>query len=189
MKVIGIEGSPRKNGNTEKLVRTILEGASSQGADIEFYKLADLNFSACLGCITCREDGICTINDDMQRLYKDIQAADIMIIGSPIYMWQVSAHTKTFMDRLVPFIDWNFNSRLNSKKQVIFAFTQGNPDAEAFREYFNYLERLFRFLHFDVKDTIIAAGTRDKKDIENQPEILEKARQCGMDILEETADV
>ena len=183
MKVLGIEGSPRRDGNTEKLVKAILSGASDKDADTAFYKLARMNFSPCMGCITCREDGVCTINDDMQHLCEDIQKSDVMVIGSPIYMWQVSAHTKIFMDRLIPFIDRDFGSRLNSQKRVVFAFTQGNPDAEAFREYFSYLERLFRFLHFDVVDTIVAAGTRDKNDIENQPAVLWQARQCGMDLV------
>lgn len=187
MKVLGIEGSPRKNGNTEKLVRAVLGGASAKGAETPFYKLAEMNFSACMGCITCREDGVCTINDEMQHLYKDIQAAEAMVIGSPIYMWQVSAHTKTFMERLLPFIDRDFRSRLNSQKRVVFAFTQGNPDAEAFREYFDYLERLFAFLHFDVRDTLVAAGTRDKNDIEDQPAVLDSARQCGMALAAGTA--
>mgnify|MGYP006308885257 CR=1 FL=1 len=189
MKVLGIEGSPRKNGNTEKLVKAVLDGAAEQGADTQFYKLADLDFSACRGCITCREDGVCTINDDMQRLYKDIQAAEVLVIGSPVYMWQVSAHTKAFMDRLVPFIDWEFETRLNSKKRLVLAYTQGNPDADAFREYFNYQERLFKFLHFDVKQTLVAAGTRDKKDIESQPEVLEHARQCGRRVAREVIEV
>ena len=128
MKILGLEGSPRKNGNTEKLVKTILDGAAEKGADTTFYKLVKMNISLCLGCTSCRETGTCVTEDDMQLLHEEIQASDAIILGSPVYMWQVSGQTKLFMDRLVPFIKPDFTSRLKGKKRVFMVFTQGNPD-------------------------------------------------------------
>src|SRR5210317_235079 len=140
MKILGVEGSPRNNGNTEKLVKTILESASENGAKTKFYKLTEMNISLCLGCFNCRETGTCVANDDMQLLHEEIQASDVIIIGSPVYMWQVSGQTKLFMDRLVPFIKPDFTTRLKGKKRVFMVFTQGNPDEKSFKPYFEYLE-------------------------------------------------
>ncbi len=184
MKVIGVEGSPRKNGNTEKLVKTILESASGNGAETKFYKLTEMNISHCLGCFNCRETGTCVTNDDMQLLHKEIQSSDVIIIGSPVYMWQVSGQTKLFMDRLIPFIKPDFTTRLKGKKSIFMVFTQGNPDKNSFKLYFEYLENLFSFLHYDVKGTIVAAGTRDKNDILQQTDMLEKAREIGKKLSE-----
>ena len=179
MKVIGVEGSPRKNGNTEKLVKTILDSASENGAETTFYKLTAMNISHCLGCFNCRETGTCVTNDDMQVLHEEIQASDAIILGSPVYMWQVSGQMKRFMDRLVPFIRPDFTTRLKGKKSTFMAFTQGNPDKNAFKPYFEYLENLFSFLHYDVQGTIVATGTRDKNDILQKEDILKKARNIG----------
>lgn len=179
MKILGLDASPRDNGNTEKLVHAILEGAASNGMETRFYKLARMKISPCDGCIVCREKGVCGINDDMQILYDEIQSADVMVLGSPVYMWQLSAQAKTFLDRLVAFIRPDFSTRLKGKKRIVLAFTQGNADPKAFQNYFDYLEKLFSFLHYDVMESIITAGTRDKNDILGQPEVLEKARSIG----------
>lgn len=183
MKIIGVEGSPRKDGNTEKLVKTILESASENGAQTRFYKLTKMNISLCLGCFNCRETGVCVTNDDMQLLHEEIQASDGIILGSPVYMWQVSGQTKLFMDRLVPFIKPDFTTRLKGKKSLFMVFTQGNPDKNTFQLYFEYLENLFSFLHYDVKGTLVATGTRDKNDILQQTDILEKARKIGKNLV------
>ena len=183
MKISGFEGSPRENGNTEKLVKAILEGAHENGAETEFVKLAKMNISPCLGCFNCRETGTCVTEDDMQLLLAKIQASDALILGSPVYMWQVSALTKLFMDRLVPFIKPDFSTRLNGNKSVIFAYTQGNPDVQSFKIYFDYLENLFSFLHYDVQGTIVAVGTRDKNDILRQTDLLEQAREIGRNLV------
>ena len=183
MKILGVEGSSRKNGNTEKLVKTILESASENGAKTTFYKLVEMNISLCLGCFSCRETGTCVTNDDMQLLYEEIQASDIIILGSPVYMWQVSGQTKLFMDRLSAFIKPDFTTRLKGKKSLFMVFTQGNPDENSFKFYFEYLEKLFSFLHYDVMGTIVAAGTRDKDDILKKTDILEKAREIGKKLV------
>jgi len=182
MKILGIDGSPRKNGNTEKLVKTILQGAEANGAETRHYKVARMNISPCPGCMDCRESGICIHEDDMTPLYDEIQSSEAIVIGSPVYMWQVNAQTKTFMDRLVLFVKPDFTSRLNGPKGLVLAFTQGNPDAHAFKTYFDYLEKLFSFLHYDLRGTIVAAGTRQENDILQQTDVLERAKEIGMSL-------
>jgi multimeric flavodoxin WrbA len=179
MKVLGIEGSPRKNGNTEKLVRAVLQGAVESGHEGEFFKLAAMKISPCLGCIGCRETGECVIRDDMAHIYDGMQAADAIVVGSPVYMWQVSAQTKMFLDRLVPFVKPDFSTRLSGEKRLLLAFTQGNPDAQSFRPYFDYLEKMLSFLHFQVRGTIVAPATREKDDIVEQSDLLDRAREMG----------
>jgi len=182
MKILGLEGSPRENGNTEKLVKTILDSARKNGAETKFYKLTKMNISLCLGCFNCRETGICVTDDDMQLLHKKIQDSDVIILGSPVYMWQVSGQTKLFMDRLVPFMRPDFTTRLKGKKRLFMVFTQGNPDKKMFKTYFEYLENLFSFLHYDVMGTIVATGTKDTNDILQQADVLEKAREIGKNL-------
>ncbi|MCU0573915.1 MAG: flavodoxin family protein [Syntrophobacteraceae bacterium] len=183
MKIIGIEGSPRKNGNTEKLVRSILQGAMDDGHEGKFCKLADMRISPCLGCIGCRETGDCVVKDDMTQIYEGIQAADAIVIGSPVYMWQVSAQTKMFLDRLVPFIKPDFSTRLQGEKRLLLGFTQGNPDPQSFKPYFDYLEKMLAFLHFRVAGTLVASGTMEKDDILRQIDVLDRAKEMGRSLM------
>jgi len=183
VKIIGIEGSPRKNGNTEKLVRRVLSGVEEAGGTTEFFKLADLTINHCQGCGACRATGACVMPDDMDRLVEAIQASDAVVLGSPIYVWQVSGMTKVFMDRLCRLLTPTYQSRLNGPKKIAFAYTQGNPDVDLFKPYFEYQEKVFPFLGFTWAGRIQAAGTRTKEDILAQEETLVKAGLLGRDLV------
>jgi multimeric flavodoxin WrbA len=163
-------------------VNEILSGASDNGADTQMFNLADMDITPCTGCKTCKKNGICILDDDMQKLYDEIQNSDAIVLGSPIYMWQVTAQTKAFVDRLYAFIKPDFNTRLNGEKKLVLAFTQGNPDADMFNSYFDYLTKMFGFLAYNVENTIVAAGTADKSDILSQEDVLKTARQIGKNL-------
>lgn len=170
-------GSPNIKGNTAKLVNAILDGAAENGADKIVYNLASLEIKGCDACRKCQASGYCLIEDDMQEIYGEIQTADMVVLGSPVYMWQMTAQTKLFVDRLTPFLRPNFSSRLDNKK-LILVFTQGSSDTDAFKPYFEYTAGLLYYMGFDVLDMIIAAGT-DKLEVSFRPNLLEKARNLG----------
>ena len=182
MKLIGIDGSPRKDGNTEKLVRKILAGAVEAGAQIEYLKLADLTIDYCMGCGACRATGECVMKDDMDRVYDALQVSDVIVLGSPIYAWQVSGNTKVFMDRLCRLLTPQYKSRLDGPKKIAFAYTQGNPDAEIFKPYLDYQEKVYSFLGFTLAGRIQAVGTRDKEDILAQQQTLARAHSFGQEL-------
>lgn len=183
MKIVGIEGSPRKDGNTEKLVRRILAGAKEAGGKTEFLKLADLTINYCLGCGSCRVTGECVVKDDMDRLVDTIQQSDVIVLGSPIYVWQVSGNTKVFMDRLCRLLTPDYESRLNGPKRIAFAYTQGNPDGELFKPYLDFQEKVYPFLGFTLAGRIQATGTRTKDDILAQEETLARAFSFGQNLV------
>lgn len=183
MKVLGIEGSPRKDGNTEKLVKSVLSGAGEAGCATEFIKLADLNLEYCRGCGTCRATGNCVVRDDMDRIVDLIQQSDAVVVGSPVYAWQVSGHTKVFMDRLCRLLTPTYESRLNAPKKIAFAYTQGNPDAGMFAPYFDYQEKVYAFLGFTLAGRVQAVGTRAREDILAQEETLARAHSFGGALL------
>ncbi|BDZ70449.1 flavodoxin family protein [Methanobacterium petrolearium] len=101
MKVVGFTGSPRKNSNTEILVKEALKGAGAAGADTAIFNLNQMSIKPCQACMHCKShEGECDIRDDMQIIYNEIQDADAFILGSPVYMWQMTAQAKLFTDRL-----------------------------------------------------------------------------------------
>lgn len=100
MRVLGIVCSPRKDGNTEILVREALETVRKAGGETELILVADKNISPCDGCGACLNNGICKINDDMQLIYEQLELADGVILGTPAYFMNVTAQAKALMDRI-----------------------------------------------------------------------------------------
>lgn len=106
MKILGIVGSPRKGGNTDVLIDRVLEGAKSRKAEVEKVYLRDLDINPCQGGFTCEIAGKCPIPDDMQQLYPKIQEAGCVVIGSPVYVGNVSGPVVNFLDRCRPFLSY-----------------------------------------------------------------------------------
>jgi len=104
MKVLGIVCSPRKGGNTEILVKEALASAQEAGAETELVSVVGKKIAPCDGCRSCRKTGVCHIQDDMQSVYQQLQTADAIIFGSPVYFCSVSAQAKAIMDRTYSFL-------------------------------------------------------------------------------------
>ena len=90
MKVLGISGGPRKEGNSDLLLREALEGAGSAGADTEYVALRDLTVAPCVECNACCRTGDCRIEDDFQSVLQHLLAADRIIFASPIFFMGVA---------------------------------------------------------------------------------------------------
>ena len=106
MKIIAFNGSPRKNRNTAILLNKALEGAESGGAETELIHLYDLNYKGCISCFACKMKGgksygRCPVNDDLKDVFRKIEEADALILGSPIYFGRVSGEMAAFLDRLL----------------------------------------------------------------------------------------
>jgi len=100
MKVLGISGSPRKDGNTATLVKLILDRCHRAGIETEFVSLAGKKILPCIGCEKCRETKWCIIeNDDWDKIIKKVLDCDVLVIGSPTYYFDVNGQTKNFIDR------------------------------------------------------------------------------------------
>jgi multimeric flavodoxin WrbA len=100
MRIIGISGSPRVDGNTDTILREALTAASEEGAEVELLRLTDYRLQPCNACGTCFKTKECTIDDDGEKLYQEIVKADGIILGSPSYFQGVTAQMKTFIDRI-----------------------------------------------------------------------------------------
>ena len=166
MNIIGIIASQRKNGNTAFIVNQILEGAKEHGAEIKSFSFSELDIKPCLGCWACHNsDHGCVIKDDMQKLNEAMDRANVIIFGSPIYMMQMSAQAKTFVDRMFarfsPKYSPYFKAENAAQKKLILTFNQGNPDSSLFQSYIDYTKHMFELLEFDVKEVPVVSGLRN----------------------------
>jgi multimeric flavodoxin WrbA len=175
-------GSPRKNGNTATLVGEIVRGAKEAEAQISVYHLNEMKIKACQGCFYCRGVENCAIKDDMQSVYEDMKTADAVIIGSPVYMWQVTAQTKLLFDRLFPLMDSEFRPRFGIKK-TIMVYSQAKPDASVFKGAFDANAMVLQFMGLNVVDTIVAVDANDVSASKNNAGLMAKAFQSGKELV------
>ncbi len=117
MKAIAINGSPRKKWNTATLLEKTLEGAASEGAETEIIHLYDLNFKGCISCFACKlkdgkSYGKCAMNDELTPVLEKLKNADVVILGSPIYLGNSTGEMRSFMERYIfPFLVYSENPR------------------------------------------------------------------------------
>src|SRR5665647_343573 len=158
MKVIAVNGSPRKNCNTGTLLQKALEGAKSVGADTEIIHLYDLNFKGCTSCFSCKiKDskyiGHCAMKDDITSILDKILECDVLILGSPIYLGNVTGEMHSFLERLIfPNITYNADRAPVFKGKVSTGFiytmnvTEEIVQNQSYEAIFNcnekYLKRL-----------------------------------------------
>jgi len=105
MKVIAINGSPRKKWNTAQMLESTLLGCKDAGAESKMYDLIDLKFKGCTSCFACKRLGgpsyaKCGMRDDLTPVLNDVWDADVLIIGSPVYFGDVTADLRAFLERL-----------------------------------------------------------------------------------------
>ncbi len=183
MMVFGFSGSPRRGANTDRLVAAVLAGAAEAGSTTRLLRPADMDMRPCRACMWCRENRGCSIRDEFSPLWPEFYEADAFVIGSPVYMWQMTAQAKTLIDRLYPVMNSDFSTRLAKKPKLALCFTQGHPDGGFFRPYFEHTAQMLRFLGFDVLPPLSATGTRAPDAIEAQTDLLDQARALGRSLV------
>ena len=155
MKVLAINGSPRKQWNTATLLDKALEGAASEGAETEIIHLYDLDFKGCTSCFACKlkdgkSYGKCGYKDELTPVLEKIPEIDALILGSPIYLGTVTGEMRSFLERLVfPYLvyDANHSSLFQKKIPTGFIYTM-NVDEPRMKD-MNY------GLHFGFNETFL----------------------------------
>lgn len=127
MKIIGITGSPRRSqSRTAKLVDMLLQNAGTLGVETEYIDVGRLEVGFCTGCGQCHKQGYC-VQKDVHELQDKLLAADGIILGSPVYMCQVSAQMKALIDHLGDFVHCQ---RLLGKYSAVVATSAGEGEKE-----------------------------------------------------------
>lgn len=104
MKAAVLMGSPRKNGNTAALLEPFCEELQAGGAEVEAVRLYDRDIRPCVACRTCQRDWTgfgCPQRDDVQAIFDQVLASDLIVLATPIYSWYCTPPMKALLDRLV----------------------------------------------------------------------------------------
>ncbi|WP_169717932.1 hypothetical protein SPSIL_011250 [Sporomusa silvacetica DSM 10669] len=153
MKLVALIGSPRKGGNTDTLLQQVAEGYKAQGGEIQTFYLNELNLRGCQGCYACKKTGQCAVKDDTTEIYKAINGADAVVIGSPVYFGRFTAQLGLVLDRLFAYLKPDFSSSLAPGKKYGLVFVQNQPDPKLYAGCIEALAQVLSRVGF-------AAGTK-----------------------------
>ncbi len=141
MKVLGISGSPRIDGNTALLVKKALETCKNKGAETEYITLSGKEIRFCDNCDACTEKTgyNCPKKDDTAAILDAMKKADAIMIGSPTYFASVSGQLKTLFDRTLPLRRNNFQLSGKIGGAISVGGTRNGGQENAIRDIQNWM--------------------------------------------------
>lgn len=187
MKVLGIVGSKRKNGNTAYLVQQTLDAMECEKIETELIFLGDYNIKGCTGCEGCKDTYKCVIMDDMQKIYPLILNSDAIILGSPTYFYNITSDMKAFIERCYCFqlfaeddrsVWSSVNEVMGGKYAVVISICEQNDEkdmgftAEA-------MSKPLEGLGYRVIDTVKILKLFKRGDVLKNHHALEQVKKAG----------
>jgi multimeric flavodoxin WrbA len=179
MKITILHGSPRRNGNSDTLIKYFVKGINERNQhEMKDFYLNELNIKPCQGCLSCEtsERHQCAIQDDMQEIYSSYIDADIIVFATPMYWGYMTAQLKTVMDRMEA-LAWEYF--YHKKFVVIITYRHHYQSTVAF------FERIAPF--FDIDLHCLVCNTYDQKTFKDIPiemciDKLNEAYELGKDL-------
>lgn len=142
-RILILNGAARKNGNTAALVKAFINGANEAGNIVEEFYLQDMNIHGCIGCEQCSRLGAnenpCSQKDDMGRIYKAFENADVVAFASPLYFWTITGTLKTVADRL--YAELRSLGYGKFPRESVLLMTAGGNDYSQARNWYRTYER------------------------------------------------
>ncbi len=186
-KILAINGSPRKNGNSDILLSTFIDEINKENIDNKLINLRDYSFSGCIGCERCRKDKICTgIKDDMTNFYPDIISSQGLVLICPTHNYNITAWMKAFIDRLYCFYNFEYprpgkwSSALANQRRkaiVIAICEQENEDDMGYTDKAMY--KPLEALGYEICDVIKVLNCFDRGKINQYEDVLNKVRNVA----------
>ena len=178
-KIVILNGSPRKSGNTAALTAEFTRGAEEAGHTVTEFFLGEMNINGCKGCFGGGKspESPCVQKDDMDKIYPVYKEADIVVLATPLYYWTISGQLKTVFDRLFAVAECDPNYRNPKKDSVLIMAAEGHGFEES--EY--WYDRLEKHLGWKSLGKVLCGGVMAVGDIKDKKE-LQDAYELGKSI-------
>jgi len=190
LKIISINGSRRKKGNTELLIQSILKPLEQNKAQIESIFLGDYTIDACTGCEGCSTSWDCVIKDDFQSLIKKMDEADGIILASPTYWYTVTSDMKRFIDRCYCLIqfptsrsEW-IGKYDGTGKLCVPAAVCEQREEENMGNTLTLLTDFAKDIGMEVPESVKALGCFEAGSIQKEQALLENTESAGERFLQ-----
>ncbi|MGB3212847.1 MAG: flavodoxin family protein [Desulforhopalus sp.] len=186
-RIIGFSGSPRKNGNSDILLKTILLGVTQERIPSTYFNLTDIQFQGCIGCEKCRKDKICTgLIDGMSLIYHELISSKGLVLVSPTHNYNVTSWMKAFIDRLYCFYNfendrprsWSSQFANQNRKAIVAAICeQENLDDMGFT--LEAMRKPLEALGYEVTGQLSVFKIFDKAKVKYDEKAMKTAYQLG----------
>lgn len=196
-RVLGVAGSPRRNGNCDVLVRQVLKGVSQEDVASSLVQLRGIHFQGCIGCEKCRKDKICTgLDDGMSSIYSQIIDSQGLVLVSPAHNYNITSWMKAFIDRLYCFYDFAqtrpraWSSRLagQDRKAVVVAVCEQETEKDM-----GFTLEAMRIpieaLGYEVIGEQAVFGIFDRGKVKEDAESMEKASVLGRELAKSLREI
>ena len=178
--VLILKSSPRLRSNSSALADRLADGARQTGAHVDAFNLHRMDIRPCDACEACRNSaaGECIVGDDMQTLYPLLRRADAIVIASPVYWFNLSAQAKLCIDRWYALEGPEGSAMRGKHFALLITYGDDDPISSGGVNAMRTFRDICCYLHADV-DGIIYGTASDEGDIEQHPDLLEKAYKLG----------
>lgn len=178
-KIMILNGSPRKKGNTAALIESFTKGAEDSGNTVREFFLDAMNIHGCKGCFGGGKnpDSPCVQKDDMEKIYPVYKEADIVVLATPLYYWTISGQLKTAFDRLFAVAECDPDYQNPHKECVLLMAAEGY----GFEESLYWYDHLERHLGWKSIGKVLCGGVMAAGDIAGKAE-LQEAYELGKSI-------
>jgi len=188
LKVLGIAGSPRRGGNTDLLLAEVMKGVASRGAEVKTVILNDLKIAPCQHCDACLEAGRCKVEDDMQMVYRELEAANRIVLASPIQFTGVTAQMKAMIDRCQALWARKYVLKLpplgnRRERKGLFISVGGRKIANLFQPALVMIKTVFRILDITYAGGLLFSGVDERGAITKHPDALSQAYLAGQKLV------
>jgi multimeric flavodoxin WrbA len=187
-RITAIFGSPRRKGNTARLLERAVAGAREEGATVDTIVLRDLNLSPCLEIYSCRHTGECRIRDDFQGVRDRVLGSAGLMLASPIFYYAVTAHTKILMDRFHSlWVKKNWADPLQApstaaRRKGLFISAGATHGKKLFDGALLSVRYFFDTLETDLWKHLLFRGLEYEDDILKNPDYLQQAHRAGKEL-------
>lgn len=178
--IVILNGGPRPRGNTAALIAAFTEGAEAAGNTVRRFDLCAMDIHGCRGCMAGGKDAAhpCAQRDGMEDVYPAYQAADVVVLASPMYYWGVTGQLKCALDRLFAVAELTADYANPVKDAALLMAAEGDTE-ENFAPVRDYYQALLKNLGWRDLGVVYAGGNLAAGDIQNHPEQLAAARTLG----------
>jgi multimeric flavodoxin WrbA/protein-tyrosine-phosphatase len=188
MLILGLQGSPRKKGNTGFLLDAFLRAAERRGAATRTIQVAERRIEPCREYVVCEKRGTCPIDDDMPReIYGLLRSAEVVVLASPIFFYNMTAQLKALVDRCQTFWARKYRLKLADPLKATRAGFVLSAGATRGKNLFEGLQLTAKYF-FDAIDarfagSLLYRGIEGPKDLARHPTVAEEVERAVDELL------
>jgi len=185
--VLCIAGSPRRGGNSDQLLAALIDGVEAAGATATRLVASDAGAHTCRGCNACSQTGECVVRDGMDAVYSAVDAADAIVISTPVYFATVPAVLKTLYDRFQPYWARRYvlgEPARDPRRPGALLVVGGGGDPFGTGCAITPTKSVMNVLAVSLLEIFECVGPDSASDMGHHPEALERARAIGIEVAE-----